>query len=125
LSVAPTPFTPAHTHTHTHTHTLFAGVLLHPRKRVFGFVAAPFTAPHRHPTTHPRAPPQLVKVRVGNPNWDAQRVAAYLAAGGSGAQHMVYAMRLKGSAKVNRALQRQGLAVDVRDLTARKPPPLQ
>ena len=52
-----------------------------------------------------------------NPSWDAERVAAHAAAGG-GPNHMVYAMRLKGSAKVNRALARQGLGVDVRYLGA-------
>jgi hypothetical protein len=89
--------------------------------------AAPLRRPqanHHHlPTRAQRTPPrarthtQLVKVRVVNPNWDAERIAAHLAAGG-GPNHLVYAMRLKGSAKVNRSVQRQGLAVDVRALGA-------
>ena len=89
---------------------------------------APLHAPRTPPSpapTHPTAlTRQLIKVRVANPGWDAERVAAHAAAGG-GSNNMVYAMRLKGSAKVNKALARQGLAVDVRYLgAARAPPPV-
>jgi hypothetical protein len=42
------------------------------------------------------------------------------AAASLSASSLVYAVRLKGSAKVNGALQRQGLDVDVRTLASRK-----
>ena len=71
---------------------------------------------YSHPRATPRKRPQLVKLRVA----DELKAGKGAAAASLSASSLVYAVRLKGSAKVNGALQRQGLDVDVRTLASRK-----